>query len=226
MAGPSGPLRGRLTIRRRFEWPVGIDPRERVRTEATVPTDVITTLELQAGEPFVRVEVSFENRSRDHRVRFHVPLPGAATGSVGPGPVRRRRARSRGRGRTRRGAPGHLPGPWLRPDRGRQRAARSHRGVRGRRGSRAGAHAASVVRLDQPQRQSVPRGPGRSRGARARRAADRRTIDALRADAPHRLVGQRLGRRDRRAVPARGAGRARDRPGSARTWPRGPRSPT
>ena len=85
MAGPSGPLRGRLTIRRRFEWPVGIDPRERVRTEATVPTDVITTLELQAGEPFVRVEVSFENRSRDHRVRFHVPLAGAATGSSAQG---------------------------------------------------------------------------------------------------------------------------------------------
>ena len=85
VAGPSGPLRGRLTIRRRFEWPVGIDPRERVRTDATVPTDVITTLELQAGEPFVRVEVSFENRSRDHRVRFHVPLAGAATGSSAQG---------------------------------------------------------------------------------------------------------------------------------------------
>jgi alpha-mannosidase len=85
VAGPSGPLRGRLTIRRRFEWPVGIDPRERVRTDATVPTDVITTLELQAGEPFVRVEVSFENRSRDHRVRFHVPLSEAATGSSAKG---------------------------------------------------------------------------------------------------------------------------------------------
>jgi len=85
VAGPSGPLRGRLTIRRRFDWPVGIDPRERVRTAAAVPTDVITTLELQAGEPFVRVEVSFENRSRDHRVRFHVPLPGTATGSAAEG---------------------------------------------------------------------------------------------------------------------------------------------
>jgi alpha-mannosidase len=29
--------------------------------------------------------VSFENRSRDHRVRFHVPLPGAATGSSAQG---------------------------------------------------------------------------------------------------------------------------------------------
>jgi mannosylglycerate hydrolase len=83
--GPRGPLRGRLTIRRRFEWPVAIDRAERVRTRATVPTDVITVLELRAGEPFVRVEVSFENRSRDHRVRFHVPLAGIATGSAAEG---------------------------------------------------------------------------------------------------------------------------------------------
>jgi mannosylglycerate hydrolase len=85
VAGPSGPLRGRLTIRRRFDWPVGIDPRQRVRTSMTVPTDVLTELELRAGEPFVRVAVSFENRSRDHRVRFHVPLAGPATGSSAEG---------------------------------------------------------------------------------------------------------------------------------------------
>jgi mannosylglycerate hydrolase len=42
-------------------------------------------LELRAGEPFVRVEVTFENRSRDHRVRFHVPLPARATGSSAEG---------------------------------------------------------------------------------------------------------------------------------------------
>jgi mannosylglycerate hydrolase len=84
-AGPSGPLRAGITIRRRFDWPVAIDPRTRVRTTQTVPTDVLTTLELRAEEPFVRVEVSFENRSRDHRVRFHVPLPGGATGSSAEG---------------------------------------------------------------------------------------------------------------------------------------------
>jgi alpha-mannosidase len=84
-AGPSGPLRGRLTIRRRFYWPIAIDPGQRVRTAETVPTDVVTGLELRAGEPFVRVEVSFENRSRDHRVRFHVPLAGTATGSSAEG---------------------------------------------------------------------------------------------------------------------------------------------
>jgi mannosylglycerate hydrolase len=84
-AGPAGPLRGLLTVRRRYEWPVGIDRATRARTGSTVPTDVVTNLELRAGEPFVRVEVSFENRSRDHRVRFHVPLAGAAAGSAAQG---------------------------------------------------------------------------------------------------------------------------------------------
>jgi alpha-mannosidase len=84
-AGPSGPLRGRLTLGRRFDWPVGIDPRVRTRTTTTVQTEVVTVLELRAGEPFVRVEVTFENRARDHRVRFHVPLPGLATGSAAEG---------------------------------------------------------------------------------------------------------------------------------------------
>ncbi len=83
--GPAGPLRGGLTVRRRYEWPVGVEPKGRGRTAATVPTDVVMDLELRAGEPFVRVEVSFENRSRDHRVRFHVPLAGAATGSAAEG---------------------------------------------------------------------------------------------------------------------------------------------
>jgi alpha-mannosidase len=85
VAGPTGPLRSRLTVRRRFDWPVGIDPTTRARSGVTVPTDVDTALELRAGEPFVRVEVTFENRSRDHRVRFHVPLPGVATGSAAEG---------------------------------------------------------------------------------------------------------------------------------------------
>jgi alpha-mannosidase len=33
----------------------------------------------------VRVEVRFDNRSRDHRVRFHVPLSGVASGSAAEG---------------------------------------------------------------------------------------------------------------------------------------------
>ena len=84
-AGAAGPLLGRLTVRRRYDWPVGVDAEQGIRTAATVPTEVAMVLELRAGEPFVRVDVSFENRSRDHRVRFHVPLAGVAVGSAAQG---------------------------------------------------------------------------------------------------------------------------------------------
>ena len=42
-------------------------------------------LELRAGEPFVRVRLAFENPSTDHRLRFHVPLAAAASGSAAEG---------------------------------------------------------------------------------------------------------------------------------------------
>jgi mannosylglycerate hydrolase len=83
--GAVGPLLGRITVRRRFDWPVGLDLSRGIRTATTVSTEVVTVLELRAGEPFVRVEVSFENRSRDHRVRLHVPLADVATGSAAQG---------------------------------------------------------------------------------------------------------------------------------------------
>ena len=37
------------------------------------------------GEPFVRIAVSFTNPSRDHRVRWHVPLPSPAERSAAEG---------------------------------------------------------------------------------------------------------------------------------------------
>ena len=40
---------------------------------------------MRAGEPFVRVRVEFDNRSRDHRLRWHVPLPVPATTSAAEG---------------------------------------------------------------------------------------------------------------------------------------------
>jgi alpha-mannosidase len=43
---------------------------------------VRTRVELRAGEDLVRVRVRFDNPSRDHRVRFQVPLPQPAAGSV------------------------------------------------------------------------------------------------------------------------------------------------
>jgi alpha-mannosidase len=46
-----------------------------------VRVTVHTTLELRAGERFLRVVHEFDNRARDHRLRAHFPLPAPVTGS-------------------------------------------------------------------------------------------------------------------------------------------------
>jgi alpha-mannosidase len=38
----------------------------------------VSDIEVRAGEPFVRFTTAFENRSRDHRLRAHFPLPETA----------------------------------------------------------------------------------------------------------------------------------------------------
>jgi len=74
----TGPLRGRLRVRRTFTWHEGIDDEERTRTgERTV--EVTTVLEVRTGERLVRVHTTFDNPSRDHRLRAHFPLPEPAT---------------------------------------------------------------------------------------------------------------------------------------------------
>jgi mannosylglycerate hydrolase len=80
-----GPIRGRLRIARTYDWPLGVRPDGSARTEEAVSTEVVTEVELRAGEPFVRVAVSFENRADDHRVRFHLPLPRATEHSSAEG---------------------------------------------------------------------------------------------------------------------------------------------
>jgi mannosylglycerate hydrolase len=70
-----GPVRGGLDVVSRYDWPVGLAADGGSRSEVTEPVEVTTRLELRTGEPFVRVEISFTNPSRDHRVRVHVPLP-------------------------------------------------------------------------------------------------------------------------------------------------------
>ena len=75
----TGPLRGRLTIRSRYTWPEAVVDGHRV---GAVPVEVLTTLEVRAGERFVRVTTALDNRSRDHRLRVHMPLPHPATESV------------------------------------------------------------------------------------------------------------------------------------------------
>ncbi|MFP3902487.1 MAG: glycoside hydrolase family 38 C-terminal domain-containing protein [Acidimicrobiia bacterium] len=68
-----GPLRARVAVTARYRWPArcrGLD-----RRVGEVEHEVLTVLELRAGERAVRVEVSVDNRSRDHRLRWHLPLP-------------------------------------------------------------------------------------------------------------------------------------------------------
>jgi hypothetical protein len=74
----SGPVRARIVVTRRYEWPVAAlgDERScRARSTDTTATDVQTTYELRTGERFLRVEQSYDNRARDHRLRAHFPLP-------------------------------------------------------------------------------------------------------------------------------------------------------
>lgn len=81
----SGPLRGRLMVTRRYAWPEGLHATGDGRTDETVPVDVTTLLELRRGEPYVRVRVSFRNGSKDHRVRWHIPLPAPTDASYAEG---------------------------------------------------------------------------------------------------------------------------------------------
>ncbi|WP_433539716.1 alpha-mannosidase [Streptosporangium sandarakinum] len=73
----TGPLVSVLEIRREYAWPAHEE--EDGRSAAREDVTVTTRAELRAGEPYLRLEISFDNRCRDHRVRWHAPLrPGAA----------------------------------------------------------------------------------------------------------------------------------------------------
>ncbi len=80
-----GPIRGRLVVTRTYDWPSGLAADGGSRTSADRATEVVTEVELRAGEPFVRIGVRFDNQSDDHRVRLHVPLPQAADTSRAEG---------------------------------------------------------------------------------------------------------------------------------------------
>jgi alpha-mannosidase len=81
----AGPVRGELVITRRYGWPRDLTADATGRSDIAVPTDVVSTLELRAGEPFVRVRIEFDNGSRDHRVRWHLPLPAPVESSAADG---------------------------------------------------------------------------------------------------------------------------------------------
>jgi mannosylglycerate hydrolase len=68
-----------VRITARYRWPAraeGLD-----RRSGEVAHDLVTTLELRAGEAAIRVATTVDNRSRDHRLRAHFPLPAPAASS-------------------------------------------------------------------------------------------------------------------------------------------------
>jgi hypothetical protein len=67
-----GPVRGRLRVTRRYSWPTGV---VEGRREGSRSAEVVTDLELRAGERMVRVETRLDNPVRDHRLRVFFPLP-------------------------------------------------------------------------------------------------------------------------------------------------------
>ncbi|MFI5046718.1 MAG: glycoside hydrolase family 38 C-terminal domain-containing protein [Acidimicrobiia bacterium] len=79
-----GPVRAQVLVLARYRWParaIGDEHSCRARSAETEPVEVRTTLELRTGERFVRVRVDLDHRTRDHRLRAHVPLPAAVTSS-------------------------------------------------------------------------------------------------------------------------------------------------
>ncbi len=83
-ATETGPVRARITIDAEYDWPeyaVGDVRSCARRSDGTVRSTVRTILELRPGEHFLRVAHEIDNRSRDHRLRAHFPLPVTVTGS-------------------------------------------------------------------------------------------------------------------------------------------------
>jgi mannosylglycerate hydrolase len=117
----AGPLRARLEVSRTYHWPRGLAPvhqdvtaplpehraRGRSRSPERLPAATTSLVELRAGEPFVRLAVTVDNPSADHRVRLHVP--------VGDGPADRSVAEGQfavvERGRRAEGGHGEVPLP-------------------------------------------------------------------------------------------------------------------
>ena len=80
----AGPVRARLLVERSYDWPAAAVGDARACTERSsemVRVEVRTVLELRPDERFVRVRAELDNRSRDHRLRAHFPLPVQVDGS-------------------------------------------------------------------------------------------------------------------------------------------------
>jgi alpha-mannosidase len=80
----TGPVRARILVESEYEWPARAIGDERAcsqRSDEIVRGRVATTLELRAGEQFLRVAHEIDNNARDHRLRAHFPLPATVSGS-------------------------------------------------------------------------------------------------------------------------------------------------
>ena len=76
----AGPVRGRLEVVRTYELPTHADGQ--TRREGAQRVEIVTALELHAGDDLLRVHVTFDNHGlRDHRLRVHLPLPERAATS-------------------------------------------------------------------------------------------------------------------------------------------------
>lgn len=80
-----GPLRGVIEVHRDYSWPREVDWAADARSADRYDTATSTYLELRSGEPFLRLSVRVDNRSRDHRLRLHVRLPRPADTSAAEG---------------------------------------------------------------------------------------------------------------------------------------------
>ncbi|NDU76465.1 alpha-mannosidase [Actinomadura sp. DSM 109109] len=80
-----GPLVAALDIVRTYRWPASGDVPRGARSGAEEDVTVATRAELRAGEPFLRLRVTFDNRCDDHRVRLHMALPRQAASSYAEG---------------------------------------------------------------------------------------------------------------------------------------------
>ncbi|MGH9083375.1 MAG: hypothetical protein ACRDWN_08530, partial [Acidimicrobiales bacterium] len=73
-AGDRGPVRATAVVIATYRWPDHVDGSSQQRV-GEHPVEVVTTVEVRADEPVVRVTTGFVNPSRDHRLRVHLPLP-------------------------------------------------------------------------------------------------------------------------------------------------------
>ena len=76
----SGPVRSSARMTSTYTWPDRVDAGSQRRV-GSHEVEVTTTLWVHADDPVLRVETTFVNPSKDHRLRVHLPLPELASTS-------------------------------------------------------------------------------------------------------------------------------------------------